>query len=181
MKLTHYFQLAACLAVCALSWALANAADFSFSANVTAGLATALTVAKTLAGLFSSSATAPAAKMAAKVSGGAVLVFALAVGASTVEACHETPQAAIAQAIDLTDAVCSVAPDSPVGQPWVDVICQVAEGGESIVSVIINALDSDGGSTSTAAIVPMETIRLRMPTEQAPAFLAQHKGKGARK
>lgn len=88
------------------------------------------------------------------------------------------------QAIDLTDAVCSLAPDSPVGQPYVDVVCALAEGGEQLVSIVIGAIaagESDGGAasmgaatTSTMIRVPVRQIRVSIPNTVSAKFLASH-------
>ena len=89
--------------------------------------------------------------------------------------CHETPQAAIAQTIDLTNAACALASDQPAGQPYVDVVCAIAQGGEQVVSVVIGDL-SDGSTTAASMSVPVEQIRIRLPAPSADAFLAKHKG-----
>ena len=89
------------------------------------------------------------------------------------------------QAIDLTDAVCSLAPDSPVGQPYVDVICVLAEGGEQLVSVVVGAIgavEGDGGtanmtSTSTLMRVPVKQIRFSIAVSSADKFLTAHRAK----
>jgi len=92
--------------------------------------------------------------------------------------CHETPQAAVAQAIDLTNAACALAPDSPVGQPYVELVCTIAQGSEQLVSVILGA-STDAGVTTATASLPVTQLRIRVPAANAPAFLAAHKGAAA--
>ena len=95
--------------------------------------------------------------------------------------CSATPsqvQTGVNTTIDLTNAVCALAPDSPVGQPYVDVICAVAQGVEQVVSVIVGAVDpvSDAGTTATMS-VPVEQIRIRLPAPTAARFLDLHKAR----
>jgi hypothetical protein len=117
---------------------------------------------------------APAAQRAFRLGFGAV-ALAVALGAVDV-GCHESPQAAVAQAIDLTNYACAVADGQPAGQPYVELVCQILSGGEQLVSVIIGASSSpDGGVVAATASVPLEQVRIRMPREQVPAFLAAHK------
>ena len=83
------------------------------------------------------------------------------------------------QAIDLTNAVCTLAPDSPVGQQYVDVVCSLAQAGEQLVNVVIGVaqtLEGSGATTSSSAIarVPVEQIRFSIPTPSAAKFLAAH-------
>jgi hypothetical protein len=92
------------------------------------------------------------------------------------------------QAIDLTDAVCAVAPDSPLGQPYVDLICSLGEAGEQLVSIVIGAIatvEGDSGSASMGAIttgstmirVPVKQIRFTIPAASSAKFLAAHSKK----
>jgi hypothetical protein len=106
-----------------------------------------------------------------------VLLLGIVGSTELLPACHETPQAAIAQAIDLTNAICSLAPDSPVGQPYVDLICSVTQSSEQLVSVIIGTTSGDAGApTATTASVPVTQIRIRLPAASAQSFLAAHMG-----
>lgn len=108
--------------------------------------------------------------------GGVALVMALGV---VDIGCHETPQAAVAQAIDLTNAACVVATDQPLGQPYVDLVCTVAEGGEQLVSVVVGALAQDAGSdagpTPVVAKLKLKMVRVTLASTDVPAFLASHK------
>jgi hypothetical protein len=90
--------------------------------------------------------------------------------------CHESPAAIAAQTIDLTNYACAVAADQPAGQPTVDLICTLLEGGEQFVTVIVGAF-ADGGAAATAASirVPLKQVRITLPATQAPAFLAAHR------
>jgi hypothetical protein len=88
------------------------------------------------------------------------------------------------EAIDLTNAVCSLAPDTPIAGTVVSVICTLVEGAEQLVSVVIGAIDTlerDGGmttvSTSAIARVPIKQIRFSMSSSIAPKFLAAHTAK----
>jgi hypothetical protein len=89
------------------------------------------------------------------------------------------------QAIDLTDAVCNLAPESPVDQSYVIVSCAILEGGEQLVSVVVGAIgaaESDGGSTSMASAttmvrVPVKQIHFPIPAATSGKFLAAHKAK----
>ena len=98
--------------------------------------------------------------------------------------CSATPsqvQNGVNTTIDLTNAVCALAPDSPVGQPDVDIICAVTQGIEQVVSVIVGAVEGDAGTPTTATMsVPVEQIRIRLPATSAKAFLDAHKAKGAK-
>jgi hypothetical protein len=94
--------------------------------------------------------------------------------ALAMPACHESLPTVVGQTIDLTNAVCSLAPDSPVGEPYVEVVCAIAQGVEQVVSVAVGTLSSDASTTATMS-VPVEQIRIRLPAPNAPAFLAAHK------
>ena len=88
------------------------------------------------------------------------------------------------QAIDLTDAACIVAENQPLGQPYVDLVCTLAEGGEQLVSVVIGAVgavEGDGGVASMGATtsspsalmrVPVKQIRIRLPKASADRIMA---------
>ena len=87
------------------------------------------------------------------------------------------------QAIDLTDAACVVAENQPLGQPYVDLVCTLAEGGEQLVSVVIGAVgaaEGDGGAASMGAAaspsalmrVPVKQIRIRLPKATAERVMA---------
>jgi hypothetical protein len=105
----------------------------------------------------------------------------LGVAALGLVSCHESPQAAVAQTIDLTNAVCAVATDSPVGAPYVDVVCSIAQAGEQLVNVIVGAIgevaDAGGGAAPVTMSVPVEQIRIRLPQASAAEFIAAHKKK----
>jgi hypothetical protein len=93
--------------------------------------------------------------------------------------CHESPQAAVAQVVDLTDAVCSLAPDSPVDAPVVEIVCVATEAVETGVSVIVGAI-SDGGALGAMTVGTIKQDRpayhFPLPAAAAPAFLAAHRG-----
>jgi hypothetical protein len=89
------------------------------------------------------------------------------------------------QAIDLTDAACIVAENQPLGQPYVDLVCTLAEGGEQLVSVVIGAVgaaEGDAGVTGMGAVspsalmrVPVKQIRIRLPKATADRVMAKQK------
>lgn len=116
-----------------------------------------------------------------KLFGGAAAatLLVLAFGLSNVAASCAQPAKGVANVttstvIPLTNAVCAVAPDSPVGQPFVDVICSIAQGTEQIVATIAQAIAAGGAETATTT-APVLSVRLRIPAESAPGFLAAHK------
>ena len=113
------------------------------------------------------------------VAAGVVGGLAVSVGLSVPQtACSATPaqvQSATNTAIDLTNAICALAPDSPVGQPYVEVLCTIAQGVEQTISVVLGEVSVDGGTTSATMSVPVEQIRLRLPAPSAASFLAAHK------
>ena len=84
-------------------------------------------------------------------------------------------------AIDLTNAVCSLAPDAPAqDQGTVDLVCTLAGVGEQLVNVVVGAIGAfEGDSGTTAAVttstlirVPVKQIRITVPTAKANAILA---------
>jgi hypothetical protein len=94
-------------------------------------------------------------------------------------ACHETPQAAVAQTVDITDDICALAPDSPVDGPLVEVICVATEGLEGVATVIVGAI-ADGGPLAAATVATVRedcrVYHFPLPRAAAPAFLAAHHG-----
>lgn len=132
------------------------------------------------------------AKLAKAAAVSAIVFGILCTGAflgSTQEACTPSQTAQVAtdttQAIDLTNAVCSLAENSPIAGPTVDVICTLAEGGEQLVSVVVGSIETiegDGGagmraSTTAMMRVPVRQIRFSIPTASADKFLAAHRAK----
>lgn len=112
---------------------------------------------------------------------GTISALAVAGGvALPTEGCGATAsqvQSATSTAIDLTNAVCSLAPSSPIGQPWVEVVCTIAQGVEQTVSVLVGELESEAGpaaATKVTMSVPVQSITLQIPAPNAPAFLAAH-------
>lgn len=107
-----------------------------------------------------------------------IRILALAIAAGMIiGACHESPQAAIAQTIDLTNAVCDLAPDSPVSAPTVEIICAVVQPVEQAVSVIIGAVEDGGLAASASVKTDRAVYHFALPASVAPAFLAAHKRK----
>lgn len=92
-------------------------------------------------------------------------------------ACHESPQAVTAQVVDLTNAVCALAPDSPVDAPIVEVVCSLVQAGEGAVSVIVGQTADAGLAASASVQADHVLYRFPLPKDVAPAFLAAHKGK----
>lgn len=83
-------------------------------------------------------------------------------------------------AIDVTNLPCSLAPDSPIGQPWVQIVCWGIDAVEQGVTLVDNAVEGEAGT----ALAVTSTVQRRgkvyefqYPSAGAPAFLARHKGK----
>jgi hypothetical protein len=91
------------------------------------------------------------------------------------QACHESPHAAVAQVVDLTDAWCSLAPASPVDSPMVEVVCSLVETAEGAVAVIVGDVVDSGILASKASIKSDHVLyQFPLPRAAAPAFLAAH-------
>jgi len=71
-------------------------------------------------------------------------------------------QSADAFAIDLTNAICAPLEGQPAGQPYVDVVCTLAQGVEQTVGGVVSVLST-------------KTVQVRLPAAEAPAFLASHR------
>jgi hypothetical protein len=110
-------------------------------------------------------ATLPAARYAKKIAVVAAAA-ALCVGCTQAQA-----QSADSVAVDLTGALCSVAADSPAGQPYTDVVCSIAAGVEQGIGVLVAGKTT---ATSLAASPSIKEVRLRVATAQAAPFLAAH-------
>jgi hypothetical protein len=124
-----------------------------------------------------------AALMKVTLSAMAVLVAVLCFGCTPAQSAQA--QTDTGTAIDLTNAVCALAPDAPQSdQTYVDVICTLLQGGEQLVSVVIGAvstLEGDGGTTtamqtatSAVARVPIKQIRFTIQRSISANFLAAH-------
>ena len=87
------------------------------------------------------------------------LVFAL-------PGCSSLP-AADTVAIDLTSAICTPLENQPLGQPWVDFVCEIAAGVEV-------ALEQDGGAPTSLPAV--RHVHVRVPLAEASTFMAGHRG-----
>jgi len=116
---------------------------------------------------------------AAFVAVGSILIGLATSGAGC--AAGQTPQSVVATTIDLTNAICAMAPDSPVGQPYVEVVCAIAQAGEQLVSVIVDAVTNAATSavvhpTPAPLLAPIVQIRVRIPAANTAAFLAAHHG-----
>jgi hypothetical protein len=94
--------------------------------------------------------------------------------ATTVACTNQQAKSADTYAIDLTGAICAEADSQPVGQPWVAIVCTGAQVIEQVGGQVISALGPDGGSSAT---VQSKTIKLTLPKDAAPAFLAAHSRK----
>ena len=102
----------------------------------------------------------------------AVLLVALVFGCTAAQV-----KANDAVAIDLTNSICSVAADTPVGQPFTDIICTIAESTEQGIGLLADGTPS---ATALASAAPtIKTVRIRVATSQAAAFLAQHQAPAA--
>lgn len=67
-------------------------------------------------------------------------------------------------AVDLTNAVCAPLEGQPAGQPYIDIVCTIAQGVETTAGGVISNL-------------PAKTVQIRLPASEGPAFLADHKGR----
>lgn len=107
-----------------------------------------------------------------------VPISAVALTLAAANGCKSLGQVLAADevAIDLTDMACETAENQTTGQPYVDIVCTLAEGVEDIIASV--ATTPDGGLTAVAGV---RTIKLRIPAESATAFLAKypkHSSKG---
>ena len=99
-------------------------------------------------------------------------IAGLAMAAVLAGCSAQEAQSADAVAIDLTAAICAVAVDSPVGQPYVDIVCTVASSVEQGIGALVAG---DGGANALTNATPtLKTVRIRMPAGQSTAFLAAH-------
>ena len=73
-------------------------------------------------------------------------------------------------AIDLTDTVCAPLENQTAGQPFVDMICTLAEGVEQVIASAETT--PDAGFT---AIKGVRTIKVRVPANEASNFMAAHR------
>jgi hypothetical protein len=88
------------------------------------------------------------------------------------EACTKAQAASdLSVAVDLTDAACTVAADSPIGQPFTDIVCVIATGVEQGIA-LLSASDAGAASFNTAPTY--RTVRIRLPSSEVPQFLAAH-------
>ena len=117
---------------------------------------------------------AKAKALAAKAATALLALIIICAMSPWLVACHETPQAAVAQAIALTDTVCALAPDSPIGQPDVDVVCTFTEAGEQLVSVIVNSSSNGSAVMSSTVRIPLKSIRFSIPAASKDVFLAAY-------
>jgi hypothetical protein len=74
-------------------------------------------------------------------------------------------------AIDLTAAVCAAAADSPIGQPYTDVVCSIAGPVEQGIGTLTSGQPTADAFSATGSV---KTVRLRIPTATAAKFLADH-------
>jgi hypothetical protein len=111
-----------------------------------------------------------ATKAATKVATVTASALLLVVFGISICACTKAQVASDdAVAVDLTNAVCSLAPDSPLGQPVTDVICVAAGAIEQGVALLTAA---DAGASTSAPVAAFKSVRLRLPTAQAQALVA---------
>jgi len=112
----------------------------------------------------------------------AQILVAAALGLVAIAlACTKTQvQSADTVAIDLTNAVCAPLEAQPAGQPWVDIVCTIAQGVEQGIGIAAMAAQPDAGApaaiTATAAV---RSVTVRIAAADAPAFLAAHAAKAS--
>lgn len=114
-----------------------------------------------------------------KLAGAAALMLCLVCVGDT--ACTK-PQAQAVQNVDnavtdVTGLVCALAPDSPVGQPWVQILCWGVGAVEQGVTLVDSAvLDGGGQLAVTSTVVRRKVVyEFQYPSAGAAAFLAKHK------
>ena len=107
----------------------------------------------------------------------AFVIMMIAVGMNETACTPQQAQSADSVAIDLTDALCAIAENQPLGQPWVDIVCTVASPIEQGIATLV----SDGGAlASGSGPNAIRTVTLRLPSAEAAQFLASHKAMGRR-
>jgi hypothetical protein len=107
-----------------------------------------------------------------------LLALTSLVAVAGVDACSApAAKSADAVAIDLTNAVCSVGEQQPIGQPWVDVVCVIAQGAEQGISIATSsaAASSDAGAPlASTSIASTRVIHLHLTKDQAATILGLH-------
>jgi len=103
----------------------------------------------------------------------AVSIVAATVAACTAQQIHTDD----AVAIDLTNAVCAVGEVQPLGQPYVDVVCTIAQGVEKQISIATAPADAgapgDAGAASSA-VASVKVVHLQLTKDQAAQIVAAH-------
>ena len=106
-------------------------------------------------------------------------ILALALCCSCTPATAAKVQAVDNKVTDVTGLPCALAPDSPIGQPWVTIVCWGIETLEQGVTLVDNAVEGDAGSLAVTVQVARRprVVEFQYPAAGAPAFLARHKAK----
>jgi hypothetical protein len=106
-----------------------------------------------------------------------LLALTSLIAVAGVDGCTaQQAKSADAVAIDLTNAVCSIGEQQPIGQPFVDVVCVIAQGTEQGISIATSAAAaSDGGAAlASTAIASTKIVHLHLTKEQAATILGLH-------
>jgi len=130
----------------------------------------------------------PAVKLIALGVFASVIAAALKVSEVTTGCSGGNPAVLSADnvAIDLTDTACAPLENQTAGQPWIDFVCTLIEGGELVISELATPTDAGaaGGDAGARLIAKTRTVRVRVPAGEAPSFMAAHrvgmKGGGAK-
>lgn len=102
----------------------------------------------------------------------AAIVLTSIVGVVAVDACTtQQAHSADAVAINLTNAVCSLGEAQPVGQPWVDVVCIIAQNTEQGIAIATATSPIDGGAATSTPIASARTVHLHLTKDQATTIL----------
>ncbi len=98
-----------------------------------------------------------------------LLLAAAVLALSTLPGC-KSAASADSLAIDLTSAICAPLENQPAGQPWVDFVCQIAQGVETVI-----ASTQTGDAGAAVPMTSVHTVTIRVPASEAATFMAAHR------
>lgn len=111
---------------------------------------------------------------------GGAIVALVALAIACTPATAAKVQAVDNTVTDVTGLACALAPDSPVGQPWVEIACWAVGAVEQGVTLVDNAVEADAGAAmaiTTTVQLRQRVVEFQYPAAGAAAFLARHKAK----
>lgn len=102
----------------------------------------------------------------------AFVAFSGVIAAYATEGCKNAASVLSADnvAIDLTDTICAPLENQTAGQPYVDFLCVLAEGAESIIASIETT--PDAGLTAAPSV---KSVKVRVPAAEAAGFMLAHR------